>query len=443
MNTVNEVNFDGLVGPTHHYGGLASGNLASKKHAFSTSSPKKAALQGLEKMWRLKQMGFHQGFFLPHERPAIRALKTLGFTGNTDAAIVADAYKKAPELLSQFSSASAMWVANAATVSPFYDTSDGKTHITPANLISHAHRAIESTTTAEMLKRIFATDDFVHHPALRDHSDFADEGAANHTRFCADYGERGVAFFVYGRCESHNFTKRFSARQTKAASCAIANQHGLASEKVVMAQQHPDAIDAGVFHNDVIAVGDRRTLFYHQQAFMNTNQVLADLQSALGATELEAIEVSNEVVSLQDAVAAYLFNSQLLSHPESRKRILIAPEECQQIASVNSYLRQALHQKLFDEIQFFDLKQSMSNGGGPACLRFRMVLSATQQQQLGAQVLLTEHQYQHLQRCINQYYPEQLSVEQLQDPQLLMQMYQALDELTQITGIGSIYDFQR
>ena len=90
-----EANFDGLVGPTHNYGGLSFGNVASLNNQAQASNPKAAAKQGLVKMKALADMGFVQGVLAPHERPHMPTLKSLGFTG-TDAQIWLKQPKKRP-----------------------------------------------------------------------------------------------------------------------------------------------------------------------------------------------------------------------------------------------------------------------------------------------------------------------------------------------------------
>ncbi|TWY25023.1 N-succinylarginine dihydrolase, partial [Serratia marcescens] len=127
-----EVNFDGLVGPTHHYAGLSFGNEASTQHQNSVSNPKLAAKQGLLKMKALADLGFQQGVLPPQERPHLPMLRRLGFSGS-DEAVLAQAMRQSPRLLSALSSASCMWTANAATVSPSADSADGKVHFTAAN----------------------------------------------------------------------------------------------------------------------------------------------------------------------------------------------------------------------------------------------------------------------------------------------------------------------
>ena len=439
-----EVNFDGIVGPTHNYAGLSFGNVASTAHGGRVSSPKQAALQGLEKAWALHEMGLKQGVIPPQERPHIPTLRTLGFCGS-DSEILNQSARCAPQLLAAVSSASSMWVANACTVSPYTDTEDGKTHITPANLLSMFHRSIEPPTTGRLLRAIFSVDSFVHHQPLPAAPSFSDEGAANHTRLCADYSQAGVELFVYGDDLSNRAAgpRKYPARQTLPASQAIARSHGLNPDKVVFARQNPDAIDHGVFHNDVIAVGNLDLLFHHELAFADTQSVYGQLSMALGS-ELQVIAVPVDAISLEDAVRSYLFNSQLLAVPGQQGALLVVPVECREVPSVYEYLTALEGESpLIDKVRFFDLRQSMKNGGGPACLRLRVVMSEQQIAETVAVVLLTESLYRQLRHWIESHYRDRLTMNDLQDPNLLNECRIALDELTQLLKIGSVYDFQR
>lgn len=439
-----EVNFDGIVGLTHNYAGLSFGNVASADHGGETSSPKQAALQGLEKAWALAQMGLKQAVLPPQERPHIPSLRQLGFTGSNDAEVISNAAKQAPYLLAAASSASCMWVANAATISPYADTADGRTHITPANLCSMYHRSIEPPTTSRVLRAILADDSFVHHAPLPAGTQFSDEGAANHTRFCTDYGSTGVEFFVYGDDLHRDSVRptRFPARQALPACEAIARNHGLDPARVVYAQQNPEAIDAGVFHNDVIAVGNGNLLFHHELAFLDTAQVKTELNSAF-STELEYIEVPAATVSLQDAVRSYLFNSQLLQLPGQKGAQLVVPSECEEVSSVHGYLQDLeAGSNSIAKVHYFNLRQSMNNGGGPACLRLRVVMSDDQINQSRARVFLNEGLYQELRDWVEKHYRDSIVPDELVDPNLLIECRTALDELSQLLNIGSVYDFQ-
>ncbi|WP_346840757.1 N-succinylarginine dihydrolase [Metapseudomonas otitidis] len=445
--SAHEVNFDGLVGPTHNYGGLSYGNVASQSNSQAVSSPKEAALQGLAKMKALMDMGFKQGVLAPQERPNVAALRSLGFAG-TDAQVIEKAARDAMPLLAACSSASSMWTANACTVSPSADTADGRVHFTAANLNCKFHRSIEHPTTSRVLAAMFADErHFAHHAALPAVAQFGDEGAANHTRFCKGYGEAGVEFFVFGRSAFDSrfpAPSRYPARQTLEASQAVARLHGLSEAGVVYAQQNPAVIDQGVFHNDVIAVGNGEVLFHHQDAFLETDKVLAELHDKLGRVggRFQAVCVPREAVTVEDAVRSYLFNSQLLSRADG-SMLLIVPEECRNNARVWNYLQTLTAEDgPIREVKVFDLKQSMQNGGGPACLRLRVALKDNELAAVNPGVILTPSLYDTLTAWVEKHYRDRLSESELADPQLLTECRTALDELTQILKLGAVYPFQ-
>ncbi|RTY58257.1 N-succinylarginine dihydrolase [Pantoea sp. YU22] len=443
-----EANFDGLVGPTHHYAGLSVGNEASLHNRDGLSNPRKAALQGLAKMKALADRGFVQGILPPQPRPDVGALRALGFTGS-DTQLLARVAAASPHLLSALSSASSMWTANAATVSPSADSADGRVHFTVANLNNKLHRSLEAPVTSAILRATFNNEaHFCHHDALPQQSDFGDEGAANHNRFCGDYGSQGIQLFVYGRRAFGGGVapQRYPARQTLEASEAVARLHQLNPDYTLFAQQNPAAIDSGVFHNDVIAVSNRHVLFHHQRAFLDQDRLLSQLREKSAALGLpfESVEVPEEQVSLEDAVASYLFNSQLLSKPDG-KMLIVVPEECRQRENVWRYLNLLTERpgSPIDEVQLFDLRESMRNGGGPACLRLRVVLNEAERAAVNSGSLMNDARYQQLTRWVEKHYRDRLHSSDLADPQLLREVRQALDELTQILSLGSIYDFQR
>lgn len=438
-----EANFDGLVGLTHHYAGLSFGNEASTRNQLQPSNPRLAAKQGLLKMKALADMGYVQGVIPPHERPNIAALRQLGF-GGSDEQVLAAAGKTAPGLLSAVSSASAMWVANAATVSPSADSLDGRVHLTVANLNNKFHRALEAPETAWLLRSIFRDDrHFAVHDALPQVAMFGDEGAANHNRLGGAYGERGVQLFVYGRDSSHEgkAPQRYPARQTLEASEAVARLHQLSPESVLYAQQNPAVIDQGVFHNDVIAVSNQQMLFCHQHAFVNQPELLAQLSVARPG--FVALEVPENRVSVKDAVETYLFNSQLLSRPDGTM-MLVLPEESRQHPGVWRYLCEQVEADTpLKALKVFDLRESMYNGGGPACLRLRVVLTPQEQQAVNPAVLMNDRLFSTLNNWVDRHYRDRLTQADLVDPQLLREGRDALDELTKLLDLGNVYAFQQ
>jgi len=439
-----EVNFDGLPGPTHNYSGLATGNLASERNKSLVANPRQAALQGLAKMKALADRGFAQAILPPHERPDIAALRALGFAGS-EHELLAMAARQAPQLLAACSSAAAMWVANAATVSPSADTTDGRVHFTPANLVAHLHRSLEAATTTRVLRAIFAdARRFAVHEPLPPAQQLGDEGAANHTRFASVVEATGVEFFVYGRAAfdaQGAMPRRFPARQTREASEAVARRHLLAPERVFFARQHPDAIDAGVFHNDVIAVGAGVVLFCHERAFVDQDAVLAALAERVGEA-FTPIVVRESEVSLERAVSTYLFNSQLLEL-SAGGMLLVTPAECRHDVAVAALLERLVSSGApIREVLTFDLKQSMQNGGGPACLRLRVVLTPAERSAIKASIWLDDALYRELIAWVQRHYRDRLAPGDLGDPALLEEGRRALDELSRLLKLGSVYPFQ-
>lgn len=448
-----ELNLDGLVGPTHNYAGLAQGNLPSQSHAGQMSFPREAALQGLAKMKLLMDLGVPQAVMPPQPRPRLDVLRRFGFTGS-DADVLRQAAKQSPRLLAAVWSASSMWTANAATVSPAADTEDGKVHFTPANLQSHLHRSIETQHTAWLLKQIFSDPRFfAHHEALPCVPGLGDEGAANHTCLAGtDAGASGLELFVHGSNDEAADTRqpagaaakatRYIPRQTLAASQAIARLHRLDPQRVLHAQQQPSAIDAGVFHNDVICVGHGNVLLCHEQAFVNQHEVLSELRRRFEqhcAGELILIEVKESELPLKDAVASYLFNSQLVT-TSTGELSMIAPVECTRIESARRFLHKLVSSgSPISDLHIVDLRQSMRNGGGPACLRLRVPLTDASLAAMHQGVLLTPALLARLRAWVDQHYREQLQADDLADPALMEESAAALAELHEILGLPPVH----
>lgn len=388
----------------------------------------------------LADMEVPQAVLPPHFRPDLHFLREQGFRG-TDREVLQRAFLESPHLLSAAGSASAMWAANAATVSPSADTADGRVHFTPANLIANCHRSLETDFTTRLLRRVFADDEhFVVHDALPNEPELSDEGAANYMRLAIEHGSEGVEVFVYGRNGSGPSPEKYPARQTRRASEAIAEQHQLLAERRVFLQQNPKAIDAGVFHNDVIAVANQDLLFCHEEAWLNREESLEQLRMAFGT--LNIVEVSSRILSLEKAVSSYLFNSQIVTLAGGAAR-LICPEECRDDADVQAAIS-LLRDSTADirAVDYVDVRESMHNGGGPACLRLRVVLTSDEMQQIPGGLLLTEMLYEQLTGWVNRHYRDELRLEDLADERLLKESEAALEELTELLELGPIYPFQ-
>ena len=434
--THHEYNFDGLIGPTHNYAGLSFGNLASAKNAGAASNPREAALQGLAKMRAAMELGLKQGFLPPQDRPHLKTLRALGFSG-TDKQIIEKASNSEPQLLANCYAASTMWTANAGTVAPSPDTGDGKVHFTAANLAANFHRSIEAETTARTLAYIFNNDDhFVHHAPLPGAMHFGDEGAANHGRLCEAHGDAGVQLFVYGEDG-----EKFPARQKKRASEAVARNHLLDPARTVFIEQSAAALDAGAFHNDVVGVANGTVLFLHAHSFADPKAAYAAIREA--APFVEIVEAPADKVSLDDCIKSYLFNSQLLTLPGGEMALLL-PVETEENARVKAFVDETISKNNpINRVIYKNVRESMRNGGGPACLRLRVVLSDAEATAANGHFLLNDEKVTKLEGWVKAHYRDRLVPDDLRDPALMEESFAAMQALTDLLRMGAFYDFQQ
>ncbi len=413
-----EINFDGLIGPSHNYAGLSPGNLAATRNSGAVSQPRAAALQGIAKMRANLALGLTQGILLPHARPDHHWLESLA-TSYADAA---------PHLQAQALSASSMWAANAATVSPAPDTTDGRCHLTVANLVTMPHRSHEWPGTLAQLRLAFANDAFrVHGPVP---APFGDEGAANHMRLCAEHDAPGVEIFVYGVSGGP-----FPARQHREASEAVARRHSLDPARTLFVQQSEEAIAAGAFHNDVVAVANGHVLFAHEQAFADKQGFYADLRRLM--PEVEIVEVPASAVSLADAISSYLFNAQLVTLP-SGETALILPTEARDTPSVWTWLQaHVAGNGPIRHLEVVDVRQSMANGGGPACLRLRVVADPAT---VDPRFLVDDAKLDRIAALVEAHWPETIGQDEIGDPALIARIETARAALFDLLGTVELID---
>ncbi|MFL6753611.1 MAG: N-succinylarginine dihydrolase, partial [Sphingomicrobium sp.] len=392
-----EINFDGIIGPSHNYAGLSVGNLASKRSAGAVSQPRAAARQGIEKMRANLALGLSQGIFAPHRRPDRKWLAELG----------TDIEQAEPAIAANAMSASAMWAANAATVSPAPDTADARCHLTAANLRTMPHRSHEWPGTLAQLRIAFGSDAFAVHAPIP--TAFGDEGAANHMRLAGSHGERGVEVFVYGVSGG-----AFPARQHLEASKGIARLHQLDPDRVVFAEQSEEAIAAGAFHNDVVAVANERVLFAHEKAFADKRVILDASQRLVPG--FEYVEVPDAEVPLADAIRSYLFNAQLVTPPNGQTTLII-PTEARETASVWSWIeRHVAGNGPIRRVEVVDVRQSMANGGGPACLRLRVVADPST---VDPRFLVDAARLDRIADVVQRHWPEQIRHSDIQRSALI------------------------
>jgi succinylarginine dihydrolase len=411
-----EINFDGLVGPSHNYAGLSFGNVASMSHAGAVSQPRAAALQGVDKMRANLALGLSQGIFLPHPRPNRAWLSELG----------TDVEHAEPALFAAATSASAMWAANAATVSPAPDTADGKCHLTVANLRTMPHRSHEWPATLAQLRLAFGDSAFgVHGPVP---PAFGDEGAANHMRLAGAHGQAGLEVFVYGISGG-----AFPARQHVEASKAIARLHGLDPQRVIFAEQSEEAIAAGAFHNDVVAVANERVLFAHEKAFADKEALIERCSAQVPG--FEYVEVPESEVPLADAVRSYLFNAQLVTPPDGQPT-LIVPTEARETPSVWRWIeRHVAGNGPIRQVEVVDVRQSMANGGGPACLRLRVVADPMS---VDPRFLVDDAKLDRIADVIRRCWPERIHSGEIQNPALISDIEVARAALLDALDLGQL-----
>jgi succinylarginine dihydrolase len=412
-----EINFDGIIGPSHNYAGLSVGNLASSHNAGAPSYPKAAALQGIAKMRGNLGLGLAQGFFVPLDRP----------NENWLAALTVDMQSAEPHIRAAAFSASAMWAANAATVSPAPDTADGKCHLSVANLVTMPHRSHEWSGTLAQLKLAFASERHfaVHGPVP---APFGDEGAANFMRLCATHDDAGVEIFVYGKAGGP-----FPARQHIEASKAIARAHRLDPMRTLFVQQSEMAIAAGAFHNDVVAVANEHVLFTHEQAFENPDKTYADVKRLMPQADI--IIVPADRVSLADAIQSYLFNAQLATLPDGGMA-LILPSEAQENVRVWGWLTEMVAGNgPIRKLVPVDVRQSMANGGGPACLRLRVVADPAT---VDPRFIADEAKLDAIEKIVTAHWPETIAPNQLGDSDLIDKVRLARLALLEATNLVSL-----
>lgn len=413
-----EINFDGIIGPSHNYAGLSPGNIASANNAGAVSQPRAAALQGIEKMRANLRLGLAQGLFMPLDRPNKAWL----------AGLATDMTTADPHIRAAAFSASAMWAANAATVSPAPDTTDGRCHLSAANLLTMAHRSHEWTGTLVQLKLAFADERHftVHGPVP---PPFGDEGAANFMRLCPSHGEAGLEIFVYGKSGGP-----FPARQHIEASKAVARAHRLNPERTLFIQQSEVAIAAGAFHNDVVAVANERVLFTHEQAFEEPETAYEAIKARM--PEAEIVIVPADRVSLADAIQSYLFNAQLVTLPDGGGMALILPTEAQANLNVWGWLEEHVAGNgPIRRLVPVDVRQSMANGGGPACLRLRVVADPTT---VDPRFIADETKLDRMADVIAEHWPESIAPDQLADPALVEHVQKARLALLDACGLGEL-----
>lgn len=448
-----EVNFEGLPGPSYLHAGLPIGNLAAARNAAAISNPRLAAFESIRKMRALHALGVKQVLVPPYPRPSVSLLRACGYTG-TDADVILSAGRERPDLLRASYSAAGMWFANAASVSPSSDTGDGRLHVTPSNMVTNVARAIDSRCTDIVMRWLLPEEIACHHAPLPPSMQLSDEGAANAMRFCRSPGEPGVTTFVFGRTTKltpAGVRKQWGtevpmvheARHAYDASEAIARQHGLRPDAVSFIRQNPRAIDGGAFHNDVIATSHENILLFHSDAFVNADQGVSQLRTVVERVcqvELVAIEISAEDLSVEQAVKTYLFNSQIVTVPSGRM-VMLVTEQCVQDPQACAVLKRLVADRRIPIDEFYPvaLSESMTGGGGPACLRLRVMMTRTERERVPMGAWIDDGLLEWLEEWATTYYRTKLDPTlDVTDPSLAHEVRNALEVLYDKLGAPNL-----
>ncbi|RAP29346.1 succinylarginine dihydrolase [Candidatus Marinamargulisbacteria bacterium SCGC AG-414-C22] len=420
--------FDAVIGPTYHFGGLSFGNTHSMSHQQQRSYPKKTALEGLHKMQRVSQLGFKQYVLPPQPRQFLSLLKAFGLVGDSTTEIQ-QFYHDYPKQFSAIFSASAAWVANAFIATPSCDTASQRVHITPANLVSNDHRKLELCYTTQQLQQLFLDSDFFKvNQAVK--QSCPDEGAANMIRLGTL--TQGFYLFVYNVSQQDPCHTRFPGRQSKEALSFIVKKHGINADRVCYLQQSFRAVDAGVFHNDVIAFGDQDVLVVHEHAYEDQSRMLGMLQDYYNRfyeKPLTIVEIAEKDLSLATAVTTYFFNSQFVKCPND-SYVLICPDTCKEDASIQrviTLLSAQLQAPL--QVTYVSVSESLQNGGGPACLRGFVALTDSERHAMNSVYEFTPQCAEKLISFVQSHYPTTLDCADLCDVGMIQECQDIVNQL--------------
>jgi succinylarginine dihydrolase len=189
-----------------------------------------------------------------------------------------------------------------------------------------------------------------------------------------------------------------------------------------------------------VCVGAADTLFFHEAAFEDTAGTLAALSAAAeGLFDFKPVMVPAADVPLEDAIRSYLFNSQLLVFPGESRLVLVAPTEAQDTKSTREYCERLVSSNgPIGRVEYVDVRQSMRNGGGPACLRLRVVMTGAERTACHQGVLMTEEKIDALQDMVRKTYRDRLAPGDLADPALADECRLARESLLRVLDLEEL-----
>jgi succinylarginine dihydrolase len=192
-----------------------------------------------------------------------------------------------------------------------------------------------------------------------------------------------------------------------------------------------------------VSLANEEVFIFHQEAFadrVELERVLHHLKEHVKG--FHPIEILSEDISLDDLVSSYLLNSQLIT-VDNNEMMMLLPEEVQNHPNCMRWLDEIQSSSPIKYLEFVDIRQSMMNGGGPACLRFKAVVNNDEFDRLNERFLLSPTKLMDLRTLVSKHYRDKLHPEDLLDIKFMQESYTFLDELTQLLDLGNIYNFQR
>jgi succinylarginine dihydrolase len=140
-------------------------------------------------------------------------------------------------------------------------------------------------------------------------------------------------------------------------------------------------------------------------------------------------------VPIGDAIRSYLFNSQLVTPPDGAMT-LVAPTECRETPSVAAWIERHLASNgAIRRVNFVDVRQSMANGGGPACLRLRVACDPAE---VDTRFLVDEAKLDRLAGLVAARWPEEIVSSEIQSAALIADIERARLSLLDLLGLSEL-----
>jgi succinylarginine dihydrolase len=149
----------------------------------------------------------------------------------------------------------------------------------------------------------------------------------------------------------------------------------------------------------------------------------------------EYVEVAAADVPLEDAIRSYLFNAQLVTLSDG-EMALIVPGEARETPSVWGWIERHLAGNgPIRRVEVVDVRQSMANGGGPACLRLRVVADPAS---VDPRFLVDSDRIDRIAEVVARTWPDEIDHRDLQSAALIADIERARAALLETLGLQAL-----